>query len=302
MMLIGVRLQLAPSGRQSALHGVDFLGGILHGAVEHLVRQQAPDIAAQLGMTGTNRIKPYALLPPPFGWQAQPDGGTLALPFGIALHGPAARHAESLARALQQWREVRCGGSTDHVRAVHLAVSPPGGPTVSWSPEDAFPAFAERAPLTTFPARDALTLRFLTPLLLTSSGRHAAALDDRPPSLLRLVRALRRRVEGANPALFAQLAGPDWVHHEEAIRPLHAHTADWHPVGWRYGSRTKPAPITFHGHLGTLHYRAASAAPNPMPNQIPGPIHALLQWGTWFGAGQRTALGQGMYLLQESAR
>ena len=68
---------------------------------------------------------------------------------------------------------------------------------------------------------------------------------------------------------------------------------DWRPVEWRYGSRTKDAPIEFRGHLGTLRYRAPTAHP------IPGPIHTLLRWGTWFGIGERTALGQGMYLLQE---
>lgn len=295
MILIGVRLQLAPHGRRSALDETDFLGGVLHGSVEHLARQHAPHAAAQLGMTDANRIKPYAILPPPFGWHAhQTQDHQRALPFGIALHGPAACHANALAQALTHWQHVRCGTHQDEVRAIQLSVSVPSGPTMIWSPAEPWPTLVDASPAIAFPPCRSLTIRFLTPLVLTSGGRDHIGPDHRPPSLLRLVRALRRRIESTNPPLFEQMAGRDWIHHEETIRPLEAQTPHWQPVQWRYGSRTKQTPITFHGQLGTLHFCAQSDTP------IPGPIHTLLQWGTWFGVGQRTALGHGMYLIQES--
>ncbi|WP_374243352.1 CRISPR system precrRNA processing endoribonuclease RAMP protein Cas6 [Zoogloea sp.] len=285
MLLIGVRLALAPEGPRSALHLADFLGGVVHGGVEHLVRRHAPAIAADLGMGIPNRIKPYAILPPPFGWRPQPDDIAPHLPFGLALHGNAVRHAEALAHALSGWREVRHAGLVDRVRGIELSVGQPAGAQAGWSPGQPFPALSAPPALARFPAQAMLSIRFLTPLRLTDASR--------PPGLLKLVRALRRRVEQTSPTLFAQLAGTDWVCHEEAIRRLEADSPDWRPVEWRYGSRTKDAPIEFRGHLGTLRYRAPTAHP------IPGPIHTLLRWGTWFGIGERTALGQGMYLLQE---
>lgn len=293
MILIGARLTLTPVGVRSALDGVDFLGGVIHGAVENLLRMRVPEIATALGIGTPNHIKPYAILPPPFGWAAEPRGGELALPFGVALHGTAVRHAEAISLALTDWREVRLAGRVDRVHAVALSIGHPAGLSAQWSPGQPFPDTSSLAPLTTLPARNALVLRFLTPLVLTGSGRPAATAHERPPDLLRIVRALRRRIESANPALFCRLADSDWTSHEEAIRPLEASSARWQEVSWRYGSRTKNAPISFRGHLGSLHFQTSDTAP------IPGPIHTLLQWGTWFGVGQRTALGQGMYIVQE---
>lgn len=293
MIVIGARLVLAPAGIHSALDNVSFLGGVIHGAMENLLRERAPEIAAALGMGSSNRIKPYAILPPPFGWEPQNSSGNRELPFGIVLHGDAAAHAEDVAVAINAWPEVRLAGRVDQVRSVEISVGTPGGSPVHWSPGQAFPSGSGAPTLVGRPARATVTLRFLTPLLLTSSDNNTAAERERPPGLLRIVRALRRRIESADPSLFAQLAGNDWVASEEAIRPLEAQARQWREVTWRYGSRTKPSPVNFRGYLGSLHFRAPASTP------IPGPIWALLQWGTWFGLGQRTALGQGMYILQE---
>lgn len=294
MIVIGAKLLLAPADRHSALDGMDFLGGVIHGAVENLLRLRAPDVATALGMGVTNRIKPYAILPPPFGWRPQQTDGERMLPLGVVLHGDAVRHAEAVAHTLTAWPEVRLAGRTDSVRSVELTIGHPYGSSARWAPGQPFPSTASLPPLDRFPARTGISIRFLTPLLLTGSEHRPTTTQERPPGLLRLVRALRRRIESADPALFARLADRDWISHEETVRPLAAQTPLWREVTWHYGSRTKNAPILFRGYLGTLHFQAPDSTP------IPAPIRTLLQWGAWFGIGQRTALGQGMYLVEES--
>ena len=65
--------------------------------------------------------------------------------------------------------------------------------------------------------------------------------------------ALRRRVEQTSPALFAQLAGTDWVCHEEAIRRLEADElglpAD-EQVAPRVGRSNEGKPGTRKGRFG----------------------------------------------------
>lgn len=295
MIVLGVGLSLAPARDRSALDGVDFLGGVLHGGVEHLIRAHAPELAAALGLGVAGAAKPYALLPPPFGWRAAEQGSGRHLPFGFVLHGPAVAHAHQLAAALAGWREIRLNGLVDQVRGVALSVGGPGRAPQAWQPGAAFPAVPSAAPsLFELPACRRIELRFLTPLVLESAGQRAAAPADAAPGLLRLVRALARRIQSSEPQLFAQISGADWLGDQESIRPLQAQATDWHSVTWRYGSRTKAAPVHFHGQLGRLTYRADAAS------AIPASVHRLLHWGAWFGAGQRTAFGQGMYLIQET--
>ena len=282
MKLLAFSLRLRAGGGDGfAVGRQSFLGGMLHGAWEDQIHQYAPQLREILGLvSGTSgqqaAPKRYAMLPPPW---AQPlsilEDGSAHLGFGVVLYGAAADHASELGAAFCHCPALRLGAQQDRIEHSEFGEHTPVNP-------DVFPALAW------------IKLHWLTPLLLESAGQRKLGADVRPPALLRVVRSIARRIRELEPALAEQLGlyDADWIIAEESIRALAAQSADWRTVSWRYGSRTKDVPVQFHGQLGCAGYFAAN------PGSIPANIHALLQWGTWFGVGQRTALGQGFYRLE----
>lgn len=282
MKLLAFSLRLrAGDGENFAVHGLPFLGGMLHGAWEDQIYRHAPTLTTVLGLENGGAGKPvaakrYAMLPPPW---AQPlpklDDGCAHLGFGVVLYGTAAAHAGELGSAFCRCPALRLGPLSDRIEHSEFSEH-----------EAAHPA--------SFAALPGITLHWLTPLLLDSAGQRTVGAELAAPTLLRVVRSVARRIRELEPQLAGELSnqpsldGSDWVSAEESIRTLPAHSTDWQKVNWRYGSRTKAAPVQFSGHRGSIAYRGP----------IPASIHALLQWGTWFGAGQRTALGQGFYRIE----
>jgi len=285
MKLLAFSLRLrAGDGNSFALHGLPFLGGMLHGAWEDQVHRHAPALKAVLGLDKCESGNPaapkrYAMLPPPW---AQPlprlDDGSVHLGFGVVLYGAAADHANDLGAAFCHCPALRLGAVADRIEHSDFGEHTPANP-------DGFPALT------------AIKLHWLTPLLLESAGQRKLGANASTPALLRVVRSIARRIRELEPQLAEQLGlyGTDWIVAEESIRAVAAQSADWQTVSWRYGSRTKDAPVQFNGQLGCAAYSGGA------PDSIPAPIHALLQWGAWFGVGQRTALGQGFYRIEANA-
>lgn len=282
MKLLAFSLQLrAGSGSSFAVQALPFLGGMLHGAWEDQIYRYAPELMDCLGLSHSQaEVKPtpkrYAMLPPPYAYSMQQqDDGSLHLGFGVILYSLAGDHADHLASAFRRCTYLRLGDRKDTIENLSVQEHTP-------------------AANGTFDHLDAICLRWLTPLLLETSGQRTAGAQRNPPALLRVIRSVARRVRELEPSLAEELGlhGSAWVIAEESIRDLTTQSADWQQVSWRYGSRTKDAPVKFSGQLGQVHYFGTT------PKSIPANIHALLQWGTWFGAGQRTALGQGFYRIE----
>ena len=282
MNLLSLQVALRPTGKKPAVNAGPYLGGVMHGVFEHLVRTHAPKLIDALGMSGTSQPTRYAVLPPPYGWQAKPEQALLHLGCGIMLFGGAAEHAQTVSEALRHWRELRFGGEVDRVEQIRIDVHHP-------------PAPQEFSPL------ESLTLDWVTPVLLDSQGQRAAGAANASPSLYRVVRSLAARIRHLEPELAILLGLGDrasrdeiflkhWEPIKEKIRhtPIERHSLN--PISWRYGSRTKERTFDFTGLIGEITYAGPIAAP----------IHALLQWGSWFGVGQRTALGQGLYHIKEN--
>lgn len=258
-----------------AVHEIPFLGGMLHGAWEHQIRSHCPEAITTLGLgIETGAPKRYAILPPPYGFEPPvQEDGSVHLGFGVMLYGNAGEHAASLINAFTQCRYLSMGALRDTIEQMdHREIAP---------------GVAQD-----FPSRDGIHLHWITPLLLDSQGQRKAGKSNEPPSLIRVVRSVARKISQLEPEMAVQLGlqSPDWIAAEESIRSLSVEEANWQCVSWRYGSRTKEAPVQFNGHMGTVEYRG------PLCSSI----HQVLQWGAWFGAGQRTALGQGFYRIGEA--
>lgn len=268
MRLLALKTQLTPIGRTPDFCGV-FLGGALHGSLEDLIISHAQGLEASLGLRGTAPFKCYAVLPPPCCSERSLQFGS-ELAFGIVLYGEAARHAEAVCAALRHWKILRHPAGNASITSIEARIHAPPDPLA-------------------FPELPAIALEWITPLRLESRGQRKAGFAGAPPGLLRVVRSLAQRVRSLEPALAKTLGlhAPTWIVAEEQIRPIAGHGTNWRTYDWRYGSRTKDKPLDFHGELGRVDYRG----------HIPAPIHALLRWGTWFGAGQRTTLGQGHYRI-----
>ncbi|MEF8732807.1 MAG: CRISPR system precrRNA processing endoribonuclease RAMP protein Cas6 [Candidatus Accumulibacter meliphilus] len=272
MKLLSLQVALQPMAGQSALAEAPFLGGVLHGVFEHLIRSHSPQLTGLLGMTEGVRYKQYAVLPPPYGWQADLRHATVYLGCGVMLFGEAANHDQVVSDALRCWEELRYGDRRDRVDHLDIQVHDPG-----IAPESS--------------ALDSLTLEWNTPLTLDSQGKWAAGATHVAPNLLAVVRSLVKRIRAVEPALAEELDlnGQDWIVAEESIRRLLVAKHTLRSAPWVYGSRKHNRPFELEGLLGQVSYSGP----------IPAAIHALLKWGVWFGAGQGTALGRGMYQLKE---
>ena len=138
----------------------------------------------------------------------------------------------------------------------------------------------------------ALALRWTTPLHLASRSKVQAGHGGAPPTLLAVVRSLRRRACLLEPdwAQALDLDGSAWVAVEESLRQAgaagdQATRSRMQVVAWRYGSRTKATPFMRHGLMGSQVF----VAPTP-PS-----LQALLSLGTWLGVGEGASFGCGQY-------
>ena len=290
MILISLKLQLVPGKSNSAIAASPFLGGVLHGAFENLVRTHAPDVAEALYMTQNNRLKLYSVLPPPYGGYEE-TADTRALGCGVMLFGQAARFLPDVLSILHNWREIRLGGNRDAISTREIQICSPGNPPQHWSDD----TDSIIQPVTPdydyeFSTGHDLAIRFITPLVLENELQKTAKTADPPPGLLRIVRSLAKRVQTLEPNLSEKLAigTPEWIEAEERIRRIPCAATELKRVQWRYGSRTKKHPILRSGLIGKIHYTGL----------IPASIMALVNWGCWFGVGQGASLGQGMYVIK----
>lgn len=286
MILLELQVTLQKNQHQPAVATSPFLGGVLHGVLEHLVQLHAPAIGRDLGIAPGSRLKRYAVVPPPYGWRAPPGSTSIVMPCGIVLYGPARLHAPAVAALFDRWHAIRLNGRTDSVQRCRIRYHVPGIPASPWQePAMDIPYLSPDFSYAPHDA-DGIALNFFTPLKL---GRlHKTAQGQwTPPKLLRIVRSLTRRISKAEPDLIAALetGSLPWIEAEEQIRhqPIDSHRLT--AVQWRYGSSTKRSPFSCNGLAGQIAY----AAP------VPAAIAALLHWGAWFGVGESTALGQGMY-------
>lgn len=290
MILISLKLELLNGRPKPAYTAAPFLGGVLHGFFENLIRVHKPEIAQALGMTQNNQYKYYAVLPPPFDSSAEQKTDINLLGCGIMLFGQAKQFLPSILPILQYWHEIRLDGRCDKIKKQEIHVCSPGNPPRLWdgkqmaSIESINPEFNY-----TFNAGDGVILSFLTPLVLENAKQKAKSAADTPPALLRLTRSLAKRIQALEPELAKtlQIGSTTWIEAEELIRGIPIHQHHLTRVHWHYGSRTKKYPIMRSGLTGRIHYDGS----------IPAPIMALLNWGCWFGIGQGASLGQGMYVI-----
>lgn len=285
MILLELQVTLQKQQKNPAAATSPFLGGVLHGVLEHLIRQHAPAINQDLGIAAGNGPKYYAVIPPPYGWRAPSSGDTYILPCGFVLYGPARQHATRIAALFEHWQAIRLNGCTDNVCHYLLRTRIPGYPASPW--QQSAINIARQLPdfhSTSF-VTETLVLNFFTPLKL---GRWQQT-QQAVPHLLQIIRSLTRRIRLLEPELAAALGINllSWIEAEEQIRRQSAVSSQLSMVRWHYGSRSRSVPFPCSGLLGEMRY----AAP------LPANITALLCWGEWFGAGESTALGQGMYTL-----
>ncbi|MGZ0020564.1 CRISPR system precrRNA processing endoribonuclease RAMP protein Cas6 [Nitrosomonas sp. wSCUT-2] len=286
MILLELQVTLQKNQHQPAVAASPFLGGVLHGVLERLVRLHAPVLGGDLGITPGSGFKHYAILPPPYGWRASDSSTSIVMACGIVLYGPARQHAQAVAKLLGHWHTIDLNGRKDRVERCRIRYHAPGTPVSPWQDPatnipDPQPDFTH-----TPHGTDGITLNFFTPLTLGDLHKTAQG-QWMPPKLLRIVRSLTRRIGRVEPDLAAALniGSMPWIEAEEQIRrqPVVSHRLT--AVQWQYGSSTKQNPFHCRGLVGQITYA------RPMPPAIA----ALLHWGAWFGAGESPALGQGLY-------
>ncbi len=295
MILLKLHLSIQSNQPESALAASPFLGGVLHGTFEHCIRLHAPAIASELGMTQGSLLKQYSILPPPYGWHPPANSNALSLDCGILLYGKAKQYLKSIVFTLQHWREIRLKGRTDKITRNKIYICSPVAEPQLWceSDQNSIENFALNFNHT-FIASDNIKIDLITPLILESDRQKEIGVNAAPPDLLRIVRSLMRRIQKLEPDLANSLGinSTQWIEAEEQIRHVSISTHALKQVRWQYGSRTKKRTILRMGLIGQVHYTG----------YVPATIVAALNWGCWFGIGQGTAMGQGMYTLSTSKK
>jgi len=251
-----------------AFHGLNFLGGLLHGLV------RAAWWAELGGHAGGHEAGLYRVIAPPvtLGSWLDPNGG---LQFQVLLAHALTDRRQVLERALHGIRKVTDGAEHYVVKDVQTQWLALDWPT----------------PMARSNETEAVTLSFqwLTPLHMVSRRQLAAGFGDQPPSLLRISRSLARRARAFAPEWADRLGvgGPDWMEVEESWRDAERLQQATKTFVWRYGSRTKQIPVQRHGLVGDQSFVAKNNAA----------LEALLLAGPWLGVGEGASFGCGGYAL-----
>lgn len=286
MIFLELQVTLQKNLDKLAIAASPFLGGVLHGVLERLVLLHAPALSGDLGIAPGSGLKRYAIVPPPYGWCVPDSSANIVMPCGIVLYGPAQQHAQAVAALFDRWRTIDLNGRTDRIEHYRIRYHAPGISASPW--QDPAMNILDLQPDCTHtpPGTGDITLNFHTPLKLghlhkTTQGQLM------PPKLLRIVRSLTRRIGRVEPNLAAALniGSTPWIEAEEQIRHQPVISHQLAAALWRYGSCTKQIPFPCRGLVGQITYAG----------QIPPVVATLLHWGIWFGVGESTALGQGMY-------
>lgn len=230
-----------------AVCATPFLGGVLHGSFENLIRQHILEVAAALNMTQTNQLKLYSVLPPPYGWKAEKIKNQYTLGCGIMLSGQAAQSLPAILPIIQYWQEIRLDGCCDRITEKEIHVCSPGNPPQLW---DGYEVATIKPDFNySFTTSDDVVLSFITPLVLESAKQKEKGATDSPPTLLRLTRSLAKRIQSLEPDLaeILQIGSTEWIEAEEKIRSIPIYQHHLTRVQWRYGSRTKICLCKPHG-------------------------------------------------------
>ncbi|WCN08282.1 CRISPR system precrRNA processing endoribonuclease RAMP protein Cas6 [Marinomonas mediterranea] len=260
------------------------LGGALHGVLESIVIDYDPTLAGHIGIAPrkqTHDIKHYSLIPPAFSRFEQPALPGNTLEFSVLLYLDRVECAEQLADLIRHhWQTFAMKGFEAQVVSVNTRI---------------LPISLETSDLSKTPPSD-VSLIFQSPMLLDKKEQVRKQGELNAPDLLRVVRSIKRKICTLQPEAAKQLGmslrhreqTPDWIAAEEAVRAITSQESVLEKVNWQYRSRTKANPVHFYGGMGRLTYCV----------QVPALIYQLLVWGVWFGIGQKTSLGQGMYRLE----
>lgn len=267
---------------RSVISATPFLGGVLHGVFENLVQIHAPIIGSELGITPRQRLKHYAILPPPFGWQIDPAQNPITLKCGFMLYGQAEKYSQTVDALLKHWHEIRFEGHSNTVDHELTVFRLPGMQADAYDGLDLKSLNRQFHTQHTHPASHNITLHFYTPLRRR---------NHHPPQLLHIVRSVASRIRELEPLLADSLglASLAWIEAEEQARRVSIARHRLTQVEWLYRSRSHQHYVPCTGLLGQMDFTGA----------IPATIMTLLHWGQWFGAGQSAALGQGMYYINE---
>jgi len=283
VILLELHVTLYSNQTESAVSASPFLGGILHGTFEHLVRIHAPIICRDLGIAADSQLKRYAILPPPYGWHAQLTQQAKTMKCGIILYEKSQCYAQIIEALLKQWHEIRFEGRKNRVHCDQIIFYIPGIKTAFQQEPNLQSINRQDHAIHKHSSCDNITLHFFTPL--TKKNLQL-------PKLLPIVRSIASRIQKLEPSLAdsLNLGSSAWVEAEEQIRHLPIAQHQLKPVDWKYRSSKHTNCIPCTGLLGQVHFAG----------HIPAAITTLLHWGQWIGAGQGTALGQGMYYINET--
>lgn len=265
MILLSIQARVRVHSRSG--NPPPFLGGVLHGLVEHLLHQHAPS-AFEGAVQATP--KRYAVFAPPPG----PVGARLG--FGIGLYGDAGMNWREVAAAMQRGRELHACGWRASLGEVTVAARPA-------------PGISNASLARSAPVLESMAIDFVTPLkLITSTKREEGRLHE-PPTFVSLARSVARRISALEPDWAERLGlhAPQWAEHEAQAQHVALVDNDARPLASWYGSADKLRPVPLSGLVGRLRWRGP----------IAWPLVDLLAAGQWVGAGQSTSLGMGMYRL-----
>jgi hypothetical protein len=269
-----------------------FKGGMFHGMIESTWAERSPAIYQLLK---NDRVPLYAVRPPIDALNSYRKGAEVH--FWIVLYGAACRSWVDALSPLLEPEALRLGRSRVAIEVSRVdAVHPARIPTVIYHGSNGM----IDAPIPVTPASDDwrtlhdLSLKLVTPLLITSTAKRKLGLIDHSVGLYRWVRSLRERLLRLEPDLAPsfEFGSDKWVSAEHALKLAHATESSLRHVEWRYVPRNNTRPVMLDGVIGTIRFKYA----------FPPPVVALLKLGQWLGIGQGNTMGRGWYWVTNESR
>lgn len=296
MLLLSFEVALGP-GRELPEH----LGGALHGLVDTAAAlSKGPALSNALRPRGLNHAPAYAVQAPPWGQPVDRE-----LRFGVLLFGAAATSWLNLVQTVAiHAREHRIHGRQAVV--VRVNACSPGHPPLPVIENESLllnsqslpPASTLELPdwgagvdadhsRTVLPALH--DLEFRSPLLVASRDAARTRFKESGklpwPALGTLLLSIADRLRQVAPDLADRIGADSSWFPDPAIAGAGALTPVDSParqILWPYKGYELP------GIVGRLVYPASA---DPVE-------HRLLYWGTWVGAGQKTSMGCGAFVLR----
>jgi CRISPR-associated endoribonuclease Cas6 len=257
----------------------EFLGGVFHGAFLGKLEDKV-----YLDLFGeSNALKPYAIFPPP---PHSPPNSFVS--FGVLLFSKALRHLDAIVEALSAIEHFQDHSFKAELNLETMTACMPGQEPRPMTHLQfgslARPVFGDLIPSEAKFPTNSIGFEWITPLSLGTVTQRDSRHPISSPRIHSVAKSIVNRIVSLEPewAKLMGLGSAEWELDLHSLREASIMSEAITEFRWQYKNKSLV------GLIGSANFHA----------EISSRMHALIHLGTWFGVGQHTSLGHGMYQIK----